>query len=111
MSHYAANDLAIDPRGKIRLRAIFDAKTAEHLRGVQQPNGWSTPLSTKQTWRRIPGTDLPVEIRATVTMTMCSSSASLLSLGSEVAGDVEPAPHLRREMAEELGTARQAYGD
>jgi predicted DNA-binding transcriptional regulator YafY len=99
MSHYAAHELTIKSRGKIRLRAIFNELTAEHLR--------ETPLSKKQTWRRIPGTDT-VEIRATVDDDL-QLKRWLLSLGSEVEV-MEPA-RLRLEMAEELGKARRAYGD
>ena len=97
MSKYVARDLAIAPRGKIRLRAIFLTTAAEHLR--------ETPLSKYQTWRPIEGTDT-VEISATVEDDV-QLKRWLLSFGSDVA--VIAPEHLRLEMIEELGKARRGY--
>ena len=98
MSRYAANDLAIDPRGKIRLRAIFLDTAAEHLQ--------ETPMSKDQTWRRIEGTNT-VEICATVDDDL-QLKRWLRSFGGEVEVMTEPA-HLRLEIAEELREAAEAY--
>ncbi|HEV2607262.1 MAG TPA: WYL domain-containing protein, partial [Xanthomonadaceae bacterium] len=97
MRRYVARDLAIASKGKIRLRAIFNATAAEHLR--------DTPLSKYQTWRPIDGTDT-VEISATVDDDV-QLKRWLLSFGSEV--EVREPGHLRREMAEELRKAVGAY--
>ncbi|HTD29793.1 MAG TPA: WYL domain-containing protein [Xanthomonadaceae bacterium] len=97
MSRYIAHDLSIASRGKIRLRAIFNASSAEHLR--------ETALSKYQTWRPIEGTD-KVEISATVDDDV-QLKRWLLSFGSEV--EVTEPEHLRQEMAEEIEKARRAY--
>ena len=97
MSHYAANDLAIDPRGKIRLRAIFLDTAAEHLQ--------ETPMSKDQAWHRIEGTNT-VEICATVEDDL-QFRRWLRSFGSELVV-MEPA-HLREEMMAELKGALGAY--
>jgi predicted DNA-binding transcriptional regulator YafY len=97
MTRYVARDLAIASRGKIRLRAVFDATAAEHLR--------ETPLSKYQTWRPIAGTD-KVEISATVDDDV-QLKRWLLSFGSEV--EVREPESLRKEMAEELRKTVGAY--
>jgi predicted DNA-binding transcriptional regulator YafY len=97
MSKYVARDLAIAPRGKIRLRAIFLTTAAEHLR--------ETPLSKYQTWRPIEGTDT-VEISATVEDDV-QLKRWLLSFGNEV--EVREPERLRKELVEELQKSLAAY--
>ncbi len=97
MTRYAARNLAINPRGKIRLRAVFDATAAKHLR--------ETRISKYQTWRPIEGTD-KVEIRATVEDDL-TFKRWLLSFGSEV--EVLEPVHLRQEIKEEMQKALRGY--
>jgi len=92
-----ARDLAIAPRGWIRLRLHFHARTAEHVREM--------PMSKYQTWRPIEGTD-KVEVCATVQDDL-QLKRWLLSLGSEA--EVREPVHLRKEMAEEMRKALRAY--
>jgi predicted DNA-binding transcriptional regulator YafY len=98
MRRYVARDLGIAARGRIRLRARFNARTAVHLR--------ETRLSKYQTWRPVEGTD-SVEISATVDDDR-QLWRWLLSFGSEV--EIMEPEHLRREIADEMRKALGPYG-
>lgn len=97
MNHYRRH-LAINPRGKIRVRLHFRGTSADHLLG--------TPISKYQTWRPIPG-EKKVEVCGTVEDDR-EFWRWLLSFGSEV--EVMEPEHLRAEMAEEVRKMAVAYG-
>jgi len=92
-----ARDLAIAPRGWIRLRLHFHARTAEHVREM--------PMSKYQTWRPIEGTG-KIEVCATVQDDV-QLKRWLLSLGMEA--EVREPVRLRREIAGEMREVLRAY--